>query len=169
MNRNMKCTENIDKPFESYAEYMDYLYACVNSCMYEYINSLKDVFATGQGDYKNVMYPDIEIASDTCERGVLKFSGSSADMSSENSSSELTDLMGGKSENGEGDSTEENDELSELLKNFASSDIADEEEGQGDGSIDDDSEGDGNENGADRSAADERALPADQMMKYVID
>lgn len=152
MNINRQFSDNSDKPFENYAEYMDYLYACVNSCMYEYINSLKDVFATGQGDYKNVLYPDIEIASDVCKRGVMKFSMDEGDADAAGDKDDTeTDGDSEAADSSVGDS-----ELDELLKNFGNSDIEPE---------DADGTQDGDE--ADEAAA-EVTLPADAMMQYVI-
>ena len=52
---------------------MDYIFACVNINLAEYINGLKSKYATGQGGYKNVMYPDIEIAYDLCETRIRQF------------------------------------------------------------------------------------------------
>ena len=60
-------------PFASYEEYMDHLFACVNEGMNRYLANLKEVYATGQGGYKNVLYPDIEIAHDTCIEKLERF------------------------------------------------------------------------------------------------
>ena len=60
-------------PFGSYEEYMEYLFACVNEGINRYLKELKKVFATGQGAYKNVLYPDIEIAHDTCMEKIRQF------------------------------------------------------------------------------------------------
>lgn len=62
------------KPFESYEEYMDYIFACVNTRLTDYIHSLMGKYAAGQGQYKNVMYPDIEIAYNLCNDNVMQFS-----------------------------------------------------------------------------------------------
>ncbi len=61
------------RPFDSYSEYMDYVFACVNMRLADYINDLKGKYAAGHGQYKNVMYPDIEIAYDLCNDNVLNF------------------------------------------------------------------------------------------------
>ena len=50
--------EEKTQPFESYEEYMEYLFACVNEGMNRYLTDLKRVYATGEGGYKNVLYPD---------------------------------------------------------------------------------------------------------------
>ena len=67
------------RPFESYAEYMDYIFACVNLRLTDYIEDLMGKYAAGQGQYKNVMYPDIEIAYNLCNDNVLKFSDAEKD------------------------------------------------------------------------------------------
>ena len=61
------------KPFQSYSEYMDYIFACVNFRLSDYIDGLKGKYDEGQGNYKNVMYPDIEIAYDLCNDKMLEF------------------------------------------------------------------------------------------------
>lgn len=62
-----------EKPFVSYDEYMNYIFACVNVRLADYIEGLMRKYAAGQGNYKNVMYPDIEIAHDLCNDRMLKF------------------------------------------------------------------------------------------------
>lgn len=74
MERGNRFSEQLKKePFRDYNEYMDYIFACVNINLAEYINGLKSKYATGQGGYKNVMYPDIEIAYDLCETRIRQF------------------------------------------------------------------------------------------------
>lgn len=60
-------------PFGSYEEYMEYLFTCVNEGLNRYLAELKKVYATGQGGYKNVLYPDIEVAHDTCMEKIGRF------------------------------------------------------------------------------------------------
>ena len=62
-----------DIPFKSYDEYMEYLFVCVNIAMDEYLTQMKALFASGQGGYKNVLYPDLEIASDICSERIERF------------------------------------------------------------------------------------------------
>lgn len=62
------------EPFGGYPEYMDYLFACVNSRMDQYIEEMKGLFASGQGGYKNVLYPDLEIAHTMCQEKIHLFS-----------------------------------------------------------------------------------------------
>ena len=59
--------------FDSYENYMEYLFACVNEGISRYLERLKEIYATGQGDYKNVLYPDLEIAHDTCLEKLNQF------------------------------------------------------------------------------------------------
>ena len=59
--------------FDSYESYMEYLFACVNEAINRYLQRLKEIYATGQGDYKNVLYPDLEIAHDTCKEKLGQF------------------------------------------------------------------------------------------------
>ena len=139
MNVNKRFSENSGKAFADYAEYMDYMYACVNSNMFEYIKSLKDVFATGQGDYKNVLYPDIEIASDTCERQIMEFSGGP-----ETETAEPAEEAADGEDSG----------LDDLLKNFAMSEAPDYQE---EGIQTDDQASDGTD----------KIIPADEMIRYI--
>lgn len=62
-----------DKPFKDYNDYMTYLFATVNSTLDEYLANMKLVFASEQGGYKNVLYPDLEIAHDVAREHVSSF------------------------------------------------------------------------------------------------
>ena len=62
-----------DVPFKDYGEYMEYLFACVNVAMNRHLEQMKRVFATGQGGYKNVLYPDLEVAADVCTERIERF------------------------------------------------------------------------------------------------
>ena len=74
MSMNDRFSEELrQQPFQSYEEYMDYIFACVNTRLADYIENLKGKYAAGQGQYKNVMYPDIEIAYNLCNDQVLQF------------------------------------------------------------------------------------------------
>ena len=147
MSINTRFSEKQGEPFSDYPEYMDYLYGCVNSCMFEYIRSLKDVFATGQGDYKNVLYPDIEIASDTCERQVMQFTGP------DDSAAEESDADGNEPDKND---SESDSDLNDLLKNFSMADVPDE------GAEKEQSTEAAKDDGADRYSA-------DVMMSYIND
>lgn len=61
------------KPFESYDEYMSYIFACVNYRLSDYIEGLMRKYDAGQGNYKNIMYPDIEIAHELCSQNIYRF------------------------------------------------------------------------------------------------
>lgn len=54
------------KPFESYSQFSDTLFSCVDYRLYCYIGRLMELFANGNGGFKNIMYPDIEIAHSLC-------------------------------------------------------------------------------------------------------
>lgn len=60
-------------PFESYNAYANHLFACVNLRLSAYIKHLMALFSAEGGGYKNVIYPDIEIASDLCEAQLAEF------------------------------------------------------------------------------------------------
>lgn len=69
-----KFNENLWKTaFSGYGEYMEYLFACVNMALDEQIERMKLVFVTGKGGYKNVLYPDLEVASEICTKNVRDF------------------------------------------------------------------------------------------------
>lgn len=60
-------------PFRDYDEYMTHLFAIVNCSIDEHLQSMKQVFASEQGGYKNVIYPDLEIAHDVAREHVTAF------------------------------------------------------------------------------------------------
>ncbi len=62
-----------EKPFRDYGEYMEYLFACINLAMDAHLTQMKRVFSTGQGGYKNVLYPDLEVAADVCAERIERF------------------------------------------------------------------------------------------------
>ena len=98
------------KPFKDYDEFMQYIFDCVNITIDSHITKMKTVFASGQGGYKNVLYPDIEVASDVAKEKLLSF------QSSENEDAKT------KKKGKEEEETEEEDfEIDEeLLSLFAS-------------------------------------------------
>ena len=53
--RNRFREELSEVPFESYEEYMDYIFACVYERLTDSIENLMVTYATGQGQYKNIM------------------------------------------------------------------------------------------------------------------
>ncbi|SCY60507.1 ATPase family associated with various cellular activities (AAA) [Lachnospiraceae bacterium XBB2008] len=139
------------KPFKSYSEYMQYIFDCVNSALDVYISGLKVIYANGEGGYKNIMYPDIELAGDTCRNRLTESykEGSEQTESSEPKPADKSDDDFGSDEDSDdlfGDafddmfSDDDEDEeldssLLELLGDFASgnmdSEIATEDEDSG--------------------------------------
>ena len=94
------------EPFSGYPEYMDYLFACVNSRMDLYLEEMKGLFASGQGGYKNVLYPDLEIAHTMCQEKIHIFSSETVRDSEDE-------------ETGEEQPAELSDELRALLGDYA--------------------------------------------------
>ena len=66
--------ESRETPFSSYQEYTEFLFACVNQQLSNYIEGLMRIFANDNGGFKNVLYPDIEIAHDLCQKKLSDFS-----------------------------------------------------------------------------------------------
>ena len=62
-----------DVPFSGYQEYTAHLFACVDMRLSVYIDKLMSLFANGNGGFKNVIYPDIEVARDLCEKHLMDF------------------------------------------------------------------------------------------------
>ena len=121
MSMNDRFSEELrQQPFQSYEEYMDYIFACVNTRLTDYIENLKGKYAAGQGQYKNVMYPDIEIAYNLCNDQVLQFTiGQFQEETEEESGKvregmdeELLDLLGAFQEE---QSPEEKEDKTETL------------------------------------------------------
>ena len=73
LEKGKRMAEIAKQPFLNYNEYMACMFATVNDSMDAYIESMKSVFANDQGGYKNVLYPDLEIAHDLCKEQVSKF------------------------------------------------------------------------------------------------
>ena len=73
VEKGKRMAEIAKQPFLNYNEYMACMFATVNDSMDAYIESMKSVFANDQGGYKNVLYPDLEIAHDLCKEQVSKF------------------------------------------------------------------------------------------------
>lgn len=110
-------SEREGEPFSGYPEYMDYLFACVNSRMDQYLEEMKGLFASGQGGYKNVLYPDLEIAHTLCQEKIHLFSAEAV-KDSEDGEVEQTAQLG--------------DELMALLGDYAAEmGVAASEESQG--------------------------------------
>nr|MCR5278205.1 hypothetical protein [Lachnospiraceae bacterium] len=104
--------------FASYDEYMDNVFACVNNALDSYIEGMKLVYAAGNGGFKNVLYPDIEVAGDICKEKIAGFQ--------ERQKVRHGDEPVSTKEAPKEDAID--DELLELLKGFGSSD--EDEEGK---------------------------------------
>lgn len=119
--------------YKNYDEYMDNIFDCVNRCLHTYLENMKLVYANGQGGYKNVLYPDLEVASDSTvemiNRYGVKYGGTEADSSASSSSSsseddgdDAFDLFGAfdgeSSEAEEGDDDIFDDDLMALFGEF---------------------------------------------------
>jgi ATP-dependent 26S proteasome regulatory subunit len=100
-----------DKAFVSYEEYTTYLFYLVDYQLNAYIENLKLLYSTGDGNYKNVLYPDLEVASDLCANNIaavhLKKSQNRLDEEAEETEEE----------------EELPDDLAELLGDFVASSI----------------------------------------------
>ena len=90
-----------------YDEYMKHVFHCVNLCLSAYLENMKLTFANGQGGFKNVLYPDLEIAADSANEQIIRYeqvfegSGASEDESFEEEEededdfdADLLDLLG---------------------------------------------------------------------------
>ena len=62
-----------EKPFGSYNEYMQYIFDCVNTGLDRYLDGMKEVYANEEGGYKNVLYPDLELAAQMSRSHVERF------------------------------------------------------------------------------------------------
>ena len=80
--------EKQNTPFTSYQEYTDHLFACVDRQLSSYIDHLMQIFASDNGGFKNVLYPDIEVARDLCEKHLLDFRSKSGENSVDNAAEE---------------------------------------------------------------------------------
>lgn len=61
-------TKEMSGPFAGYGEYMDTLFAWANICLDSYMENLKEKYDAGEGAYKNIFYPDLEVAQNLCQR-----------------------------------------------------------------------------------------------------
>ena len=62
-----------ERPFADYQDYTDHLFACVDRQLSAYIDGMMRLFAGNDGGFKNVLYPDIEVARDLCEKHLTDF------------------------------------------------------------------------------------------------
>ena len=112
------------KPFKSYDEYMGNVFDCVNRCLYQYLEGMKGVYSNGQGGYKNVLYPDLEVASDSTKEQMQKFSWvltqSDDSKDSSNDTSEEQSNNDGDSASDDGDSA--GDDFADFFGSFGGDD-----------------------------------------------
>ena len=135
------------QPFRDYGEYMQYMFDCVNRSLDSYLGEMKTVFASGQGGYKNVLYPDLEIASDVCKAKLENFELQTVNLDE-----------GEEDEDGDdGDFPEIDNDLLALFSDFSGT-PADQEEEEGDSS--------GKASGSERSSA---PKTASEIMEYIIE
>ncbi len=92
-----------ETPFADYQDYTDHLFACVDRQLSAYIGGLMRLFAGDNGGFKNVLYPDIEVARDLCEKHLMDFQTRG----------------GGGEEAAPPDLPDLPDELSDLFRDFA--------------------------------------------------
>lgn len=130
-----------NQPFESYTEYMQYIFDCVNGSLDAYIAKLKVQYANGEGGYKNVFYPDLETAEEACKnrlsdsykKRIYGDEGSSESGSSSDENDDSPDDLDGLSGFLGGDDEDEgelDEDLLEFLSDFAKENPVDEEEEQ---------------------------------------
>ena len=86
-----------DSPFKDYEEYTTYLFYLVDYKLNEYLEMMKVIYSAGDGSYKNVLYPDLEIASDLCSNNLAsvhnKKRNSSMDDKSDEEDNELPEEL----------------------------------------------------------------------------
>lgn len=114
-----------DLPFADYQEYTDHLFACVDRQLSAYIDDMMRLFAGENGGFKNVLYPDIEVARDLCEKHLLDFQARTAspEASTEEDADEdavelpdgLAELFGALNEETAEPETEEEVSVEELM------------------------------------------------------
>ena len=114
----------LTEPFRDYNEYMEYIFDCVNSGLDRYITGMKSVYAAGDGSYKNVLYPDIEIAGDMCKGKLALFHKGS--LTEEHPGEEEPEED--PSEEPEEDEEDVDDELLSLLQDFSATEPEEPEE-----------------------------------------
>ena len=122
-----------DRPFTDYNEYMEYVFDCVNTCLDKYLEYVKTVYAADEGGYKNVLYPDLEVASDACKMKIEKFYSDESDGESSYSfdTGEDGEEEGSSADISEEEEDDEDDELLSLLAGFSSDNGGSESESSG--------------------------------------
>ncbi|MCL2036785.1 MAG: ATP-binding protein [Oscillospiraceae bacterium] len=95
MSLSKRFSSNKGKPFSGYDEYMSFVFAAVDLRMRIYLEDMMGVFASEKGGYKNVLYPDLEIAHGLCQKHLSDFSfaGESRESPGEDPQSESEDIF----------------------------------------------------------------------------
>ena len=106
------------KPFQDYDEYMQYIFHCVNTALDRYIDGMKATYANEQGGYKSILYPDIEIAGDTCRHQIERFYSGEED-EKETIADEVEDTEEDGDPTDEVEESQVDDELMALLGAFS--------------------------------------------------
>lgn len=65
--------ENTDQPFLDYGEYMDSLFLCVGSSLNWYLTDLRQKYTVGEGEARNIFYPDLDVAGKLCREKMFRF------------------------------------------------------------------------------------------------
>ena len=133
-----------DKPFKSYDEYMRYIFDCVNTALDKYVSRMKTLYAAGDGSYKSVIYPDIEVVGDVCSYQVKNFRDTAEEdiyddgsLDDEESGKKKKKDVLGDSELDDDEDDEENEEDDGFTDIFAD-DPEDDEDGEENGEDEDD-------------------------------
>lgn len=82
--------EEAGLPYESYEEFTTQLFACVDLKISSYIEGLMTIFAGENGGFKNVLYPDLQIAFDLCQKRLADSTVSKKTTSSQDDLSEIS-------------------------------------------------------------------------------
>ncbi len=128
---SMKYDEKLKtKPFKSYNEYMQYIFDCVNTSMDRYLDGMKEVYANEEGGYRNVLYPDLELAAEMSRAHVERFYSATDDEEDEGGTENAAEAALAETEEEEEEEEEDFDdddeELLSLLDAFKT-DSSDEE------------------------------------------
>ena len=110
-----------NKPFKDYSEYMQYIFDCVNSSINSYIAHLKVIYANGDGGYKNIMYPDIELAEATCHSRLTESYKGKSGIYEEDELDVKDEDIDTQADVDEDSDDDVDDELMSLLGDFAAS------------------------------------------------
>ncbi|MCR5388984.1 MAG: AAA family ATPase, partial [Lachnospiraceae bacterium] len=90
--------------FNGYDDYMKSVFDCVNRALNAHLEDMKSVFASGNGGFKNVLYPDLEVASDVTRDKIKEYDRLTSDDEPDETvdpedeaeiDSDFADLLGG--------------------------------------------------------------------------